>query len=122
MSGWIPFRRYRDRVKNCASGCWESGGINCLKPVVSDESACHSRGSGSLGKENLDSRVYGNDAQTKPIEAQRKKNGTTKLAKDLARQSRNQKNLKVPLLYLPRRGGEQRGGSAPLRIMFRRAT
>src|SRR5262249_43732597 len=28
---WILFRRCRGRVKNCASGCWESGGTNCLK-------------------------------------------------------------------------------------------
>src|SRR5262245_38467261 len=34
--------------------------------------------------------------------------------KDPARQSRKQKNLKIPLLYLPRRGGEQRGDSVPL--------
>ena len=29
-----------------------------------------------------------------------------------ARQSRNQKNRKIPLLHLPRRGGEKRGGFA----------
>jgi hypothetical protein len=33
---------------------------------------------------------------------------------NLAWQSRNQKNRKIPLLHLPRRGGEKRGGLAPL--------
>src|SRR5262249_15693968 len=31
MSGSVLFRRCRGRVKNCASGCWGSGGINCLE-------------------------------------------------------------------------------------------
>src|SRR5262249_55725981 len=31
-------------------------------------------------------------------------------------------NLKIPLLHLPRRGGEQRGGSASLVIVFRYTT
>src|SRR5262245_55951018 len=46
----------------------------------------------------------------------------TELITCLARQSRNQRNLKIPLLHLPRRGGEQRGGSASLVIVFRRTT
>ena len=33
---------------------------------------------------------------------------------NLAWQSRNQKNRKIPLFSLPRRGGEKRGGLAPL--------
>src|SRR5262245_26831527 len=47
---------------------------------------------------------------------------TTKSTDVLARQSRHQRNLKIPLLCLPRRGGEQRGGPAPLVIVFRWTT
>jgi hypothetical protein len=36
-SGWMLFRRYRDRAKNCVSASWESGAINCLKERLSKQ-------------------------------------------------------------------------------------
>ena len=93
MNGSTRFRRYRGRARNCENGCWESGETNCLKRVP-DESARHSRGSGSLGKRKTGFPFFhGNDAgRSKHIANE---SSSTKLAKELARQSRNQKNRNI---------------------------
>src|SRR5262245_63231262 len=43
---------------------------------------------------------------------------TRKSTDVLGRQRRHQRSLKIPLLYLPRRGGDIRGGSAPSKLCF----
>src|SRR5262245_47520950 len=43
---------------------------------------------------------------------------TRKSTDVLGRQRRHQRSLKIPLLYLPRRGGEERGGPAPSKLCF----